>query len=232
MFKTTNAGSSWLNTTNGISDTIFDIAIDQSSTNTLYAATPDGIFKTTNGGTNWTNTGCAGAHAVLIDPDDSDQIYAGTSSGVYSSTVGGGSWSSMSDGLNGSHVTSLGINPGIYLFAGTDDAAMFRWSLQVGVAEQEDAGISGILLSAHPNPARIHTSIQYAIATQCHVQITLYDVQGRHVRTLVEAEHAAGAYCVSWNGRDANDRPAAAGIYLCKMTTETDENIYKIILLQ
>jgi len=231
MFKTTNAGSSWFNTTNGISDTIFDIAIDQSSTNTLYAATPDGIFKTTTGGTNWTNTGCAGARAVLIDPDNSNMIYAGTSSGVYSSAVGGGSWTSMSDGLNGSHVTSLGINPGVYLFAGTDDAAMFRRSLQVGVEEQHD-GIASILLSAHPNPARSHTSFHYTTPILDHVQIALYDVQGRHVRTLVDAEHAAGTYCVSWNGMDANDRPVAAGIYLCRMTTDTEVNIQKIILVQ
>ena len=59
MFKTTNAGSSWFNTTNGITDTIFDIAINQVSNNTLYAATPDGVFKTSNGGTSWTNTGCS-----------------------------------------------------------------------------------------------------------------------------------------------------------------------------
>jgi hypothetical protein len=232
MFKTTNAGSSWFNTTNGISDTIFDIAIDQSSTNTLYAATLDGVFKTTNGGTNWTNTGCSGARAVLIDPDDSDQIYAGTSSGVYSSAVGGGSWTSMSDGLNGSHVTSLGINPGVYLFAGTDDAAMFRWSLQVGVAENEDDASSAIFLSVHPNPARIRTSIEYAITTQSHVQIALYDVQGRHICTLVDAHHVAGTYCVSWSGRDSQDRPVAAGIYMCRMTTDTEVTIQKLVLFQ
>jgi len=232
LFKTTNAGSAWINSTNGISDTLFDIALDESNTSIIYAATPDGVFKTTNAGLNWTNTGCAGARAVLIDPDDSDQIYAGTSSGVFSSTVGGGSWSAMSDGLNGSHVTSLGINPGIYLFAGTEDAALFRWSLQVGVEEQQAIHSSGLILSAYPNPARKTTSIQYTIPIPTNVKVDIYDVQGRFVRILVNKEQTAGTYCAQWNGLDRNNRTIADGIYIYRLTTDTDVVMRKLILFQ
>lgn len=232
LFKTTNGGTSWFNSTNGITDTLFDIAIDITNTNILYAATPDGIFKTTNAGANWTNTGCTGARAVLIDPDDNDRIFAGTSTGVYQSTVGGGSWSAMNAGLNGSHVTSLGINTGTYLFAGTEDAAMFRWSLQVGTAEQHDREASSLLLSCMPNPAYGRTSIFYTLPGQSHVHISIYDVQGRLVRTLVDQVQVAGEYMKQWDCTDKDNQSVAAGIYLYRMTTDIEERIQKLVVLK
>jgi hypothetical protein len=129
-------------------------------------------------------------------------------------------------------VTSLGINPGVYLFAGTEDAAMFRWSLQVGVGEQKAVGAAHILLNAYPNPARIHTSIHYTVMQQGPVQITLYDVQGCQVRTLVAAEHDAGAYSVVWNHRDAYGCQVAAGVYICRMTTATEVSTHKVVLCE
>jgi hypothetical protein len=230
LYKTTNAGTSWSDATNGITDTIFDIAIDPINTNTIYAATPDGVFKTTNAGSNWTNTGCTGARAVLIDPDDNTQIYSGTSSGVYKSTSSGGSWTSMNDGLNGSHVTSLGINPGTYIFAGTEDAAMFRWSIQVGVEEQKDIDISTLLLSIYPNPVRTDATIHYTLVSQTHVQIAMYDVQGRYVCTLANTVRSPGTYSEHWNGSDAHGTPVATGIYVCRMTTDTDLKMRTLIL--
>lgn len=232
FYKTTNAGTSWFNSTNGISDTIFDITIDPTNTNTIYAATPDGVFKTTNAGSNWTNTGCTGARAVLIDPDDNELIYAGTSSGVYQSTIGGGSWSAMSDGLNGAHITSLGINPGVYLFAGSEDAAMFRWSLQVGVDEQVKEGTSALRLSAYPNPMHNTAIIHYTLPNQTPVHLAIYGVQGRHIRTLVNDPQSAGTHQLQWNGTDKYNQPVAAGIYLYKLTTETETRIHKLILLK
>lgn len=229
LYKTTNAGTSWINTTNGITDTIFDVAIDPVNTNTIYTATPDGVFKTTNAGTNWSNIGCSGARAVLIDPDDHNQIYSGTSSGVFKSTNSGGSWTSMSDGLNGSHVTSLGINPDVYLFAGTEDAAMYRWSLQVGVEEQRNTDVSGILLSVHPNPVRDRATIAYTIANPDHVHIALYDVQGRHICTLVNAVRLPGSYAEHWNGSDARGKTVASGLYMCRMTTSTGEKMQTVV---
>ncbi|MBN2621302.1 T9SS type A sorting domain-containing protein [candidate division WOR-3 bacterium] len=230
LYKTTNAGTSWFDATNGITDTIFDIAIDPVNTNTIYAATPDGVFKTTNAGSNWTNIGCAGARAVLIDPDNHTQIYSGTSSGVYKSTSSGGSWTSMNDGLNGSHVTSLGINPGTYIFAGTEDAAMFRWSIQVGVAEQTNTDLSTLRLSIHPNPVRTEATILYTLGNQTRVHIALYDVQGRFVCLLVNAFQSPGSYSEHWDGSDAHGTPMANGMYICHMTTDTDVKMQTLIL--
>ncbi len=231
LFKTINGGTSWINSTNGISDSIFEIRIDPTSTNIIYAVTNDGVFKTTNSGLNWTNMGCTEAKAALIDPGDHLTIYAGTNSGVYKSTNGGTAWTAMNDGMTGNYVSSLGINPGQYLYAGTEDEAMFRWSLQVGAEEQTKGNVSSIL-SVYPNPAFNTVSINYQILRETLVHLAVYDVAGRPVKILVNKKQSTGNYTQNWNGTDNDNKPLPAGVYFYKLVTNTESSLGKIVLMK
>jgi hypothetical protein len=130
LYKTTNGGLNWLEVDAGLSGHVSCLAIDPNTTTTLYAGTSDGVFKSINSATTWNNTGCAEVTTILIDPNNTNIIYAGTNSGVYKSTAGGGNWTVMNDGLGDALITCLGINPELYLFAGTKGSAMYRWDLR------------------------------------------------------------------------------------------------------
>lgn len=230
LYKTTDGGNTWFTSTTGITDTILDIAIDTNDTSILYAATPDGIFKTTNSGSNWTNMGCSGARAVLIDPGSNNIIYAGTNSGVYKSITGGGSWTAMNDGLDDLSVTSLGINSDIYLFAGTKNAGMFRWDLNVGIQEETMDG--KCLLSAIPNPTRGRISLHYQLTKTTMVNLSIYDIQGRLVKTIVDEPQNSGKYTIIWSGLDDEDNSVATGIYFYRFSTDKTIQIQKLILIR
>ena len=58
-------------------------------------------------------------------------------------------------------------------------------------------------LSAHPNPFRGATRIQYSVARPGHVRITVHDVTGRCVGTLVDQYQTVGARVIFWNDNDA-----------------------------
>jgi N-acetylmuramoyl-L-alanine amidase len=76
-----------------------------------------------------------------------------------------------------------------------------------------------VLRQNYPNPFNPETTIRYQIPNdRQHVVLAIYDVMGKIVKTLVDAEQPAGNYAIHWNGKDANDKPVASGTYLYKLT--------------
>lgn len=225
VYKTTNAGGQWNDMSTGMNDTIAELAIHPSNTDIVYAATNGGVYKTVNGGTNWFNTGCSDVTAVVIDPSTPETLYAATNSGVYYSTNGGGDWTDMSDGLNGTQVTSLDINPGEYLFAGTVGKSMYRWSLQVGIAEDEAKNNRQQLLSISPNPTHDYINITYMSPDSRPVTMRLYDASGRFVTDVFNGNLKPGLNEI----RVDADR-LVNGIYFLFCDAEGEFTAEKVIL--
>lgn len=65
----------------------------------------------------------------------------------------------------------------------------------------------------HPNPFPGSTMLSFSLAKGEHVRLSVYDSQGRHIRTLVDGELNAGTHAVPWDGRDDGGRHVASGIY-------------------
>jgi flagellar hook assembly protein FlgD len=72
------------------------------------------------------------------------------------------------------------------------------------------------ITQAAPNPFNRHTNISYTIGTAAsgsrHV-LTVYDLLGRTVSTIVDGELPAGRHTALWNGRDASNRQVPTGVY-------------------
>jgi hypothetical protein len=69
------------------------------------------------------------------------------------------------------------------------------------------------LLASRPNPFRPNTTIPFVLAEDGDVQIRIYDVTGRLVRTLLDQPFGAGQHAIEWNGSDDNGRFLGAGTY-------------------
>jgi hypothetical protein len=80
-------------------------------------------------------------------------------------------------------------------------------------------------LSNYPNPASYKTTIQYSLPVQSKVSIKIYDVTGKEISSLLNANKAAGIYTV-----DLNASQLSSGIYYCKMVTAstTGESVQTI----
>ncbi|HOX84944.1 MAG TPA: FG-GAP-like repeat-containing protein [bacterium] len=84
----------------------------------------------------------------------------------------------------------------------------------------------------HPNPFNPETSIRFQLSESAPVRLTIIDLMGRHVATLVDGPFAAGFYRRSWNGStDAGD-PAASGIYFAMLISGQKRASQKLILLR
>ena len=72
-----------------------------------------------------------------------------------------------------------------------------------------------------PNPFTTTTTIPFRVAEAGRVTLTVYDLMGRAVITLVDADLPGGSYRVLWEGENAQGTPLAAGTYVYRLTTST-----------
>ena len=89
------------------------------------------------------------------------------------------------------------------------------------------------LSANYPNPFNPSTNIEFALPQAGPVELSVYDVLGQRVRTLVgEADHAAGFYTAIWDGLDSNRRPVGSGIYFYRLQASNFTRSYKMTLLK
>ncbi len=83
------------------------------------------------------------------------------------------------------------------------------------------------LLPNYPNPFNPKTKIEYIIHGQSHVQISIYDVLGKKIDTIVDHLHETGKYRTSWNGSGFG-----SGIYILKMKTDNFTSSRKMLMIK
>jgi hypothetical protein len=69
----------------------------------------------------------------------------------------------------------------------------------------------------HPNPFNGATSIRYGLTVPAFIELEVYSIDGRKIRTLVRGERSAGTYAAIWDGMDEAGMPAASGVYVCRL---------------
>jgi hypothetical protein len=74
------------------------------------------------------------------------------------------------------------------------------------------------LLSPSPNPGTGPTAIALTLAKAGSIELAIYSVTGRLVRTLVRGEYQAGVHTFTWAGDDDARRPVAPGVYYARLT--------------
>lgn len=73
------------------------------------------------------------------------------------------------------------------------------------------------LFQNYPNPFRGATTIAYQVGEPGRVTLEVYDLLGRRIRTLVDAEQPSGRHEAAWDGRGAGGRSLAAGTYFYRL---------------
>lgn len=84
----------------------------------------------------------------------------------------------------------------------------------------------------YPNPFNAGTVIRYSLERDGQVNVAVYDVLGRHVRTLVDQVQSAGRHNVVWDGTDTQGNASASGMYFYRLTAGGHVESKKMILLK
>lgn len=112
----------------------------------------------------------------------------------------------------------------------TDDAGIYEVNVVVTSVEADRGLPAGFELEQnYPNPFSSSTSILYDLDKQADVKVTIYDVLGREVRTLVAGAQAPGSYRVIWDGRNSSGRTVAPGVYLYRLQVKGKSEVKKML---
>lgn len=84
----------------------------------------------------------------------------------------------------------------------------------------------------YPNPFNPLTQVAFSLDEAANINLSVYDVQGRLVKTLHNGMHNAGDFKVSWNGTDNSGRAIASGIYFSRLSHAGGVETAKMLLLK
>lgn len=160
-----------------------------------------------------------------------DVIFTGQASsdllGISVSSAGDVNNDGYSDVIIGADGNSaVGFQMGrAYLYAGS--------AISVGVDDKE-RGMPGDyrLFQNYPNPFNPLTNLGFRIADVGFVELKVYDLLGREIRTLVNKTLTPGRYEVQWDGTDNAGQPVASGVYLYRLKAGSFVAQNKLVLVR
>ena len=84
----------------------------------------------------------------------------------------------------------------------------------------------------YPNPFNPSTTIEYQIAKQGNVEVSIYDINGRLVKTVQNGTQYSGSYSVVWDSKDENNRTVSSGTYFYQVKSEGVQLVKKMLLVK
>jgi hypothetical protein len=116
-------------------------------------------------------------------------------------------------------------DPAVYVQDGISVVVSLVANLSSGVTDREGRGIPedcGLSVN-YPNPFNSQTVIEYRMPGSAEVDLAVYDLNGRPVRSLVRESKPAGYHTARWDGTDDAGRTAASGIYYYRIQMKGKE---------
>jgi hypothetical protein len=84
----------------------------------------------------------------------------------------------------------------------------------------------------YPNPFNPTTKFVVAVPKVAQVEVVVYDILGRKVKTLLNEEMTAGYHTVEWNGLTDNNISIASGVYFIRMMSDKFNAVQKIMMMK
>ena len=105
------------------------------------------------------------------------------------------------------------------------DNALALWentlSMPVGIDDPVPALGDFALRPVYPHPTLLPARFEFEVGAPSEVTLTVYDVLGRKVQTLVDGHKGTGVHTIVWDGTDQAGRRVASGLYLARWTARS-----------
>ena len=102
----------------------------------------------------------------------------------------------------------------------------------VGVEDEDGLPNQFALEQNYPNPFNPVTTVEYALPKRTTVDITVYDILGNKVRTLVSGTKKAGHHSIQWHGRNDHGQQVSTGVYWYRMQTPEYQTVRKMVYMK
>jgi photosystem II stability/assembly factor-like uncharacterized protein len=238
IFRSTDNGLTWEGVNQGLGDlNVTTVAVSDSGI--VYAGTSQhGIYRSMDNGDDWERMATPDtAHHYKVNAIlcVKNLVFVGfdfVSFDAYSSVLryDGSTWTDiMPSNVNGSSigVLSFAIQDNS-LLVGTSDGLWNISNVLTAVHEPTPTVPSRFTLSQnYPNPFNPTTSILYTVSSREYTTLTVYNVLGQKVATLVDEEKAPGSYTATFDGSKL-----PSGIYLYRLQAGNFTQTKKMVLVK
>jgi len=249
VFKTTNRGSSWtaydVNLGEGI---VFASFKDELNGLAVTPVINKNIAKTTDGGETWqTLPNQVPTNAILIYVKGTENTYM-YGSGDLPSFIGSdpGSGFTADEGNSWMFENDMPLEPMFstnsangWANGNTFENKIYKW---IGPNLDSPTAIDKAVLfnnpenftlsQNYPNPFNPTTTISYSLLHNSNVNLTIYNMLGQKVRTLINQNQSSGIKKVVWNGRDNAGNQVASGIYFYRLEAVGFEETKRMLLIR
>lgn len=199
----------------GVYVTLSGFGIDESAAH---------VFRSTNRGQSWTaidgNLPDVPANDLVVDPADPQTLYVGTDAGVYFTRNRGAVWAPMGRAMPVQTVFDLELHASSrQLVAFTHGRSAWRFDLAfvpVSVPATRPGTATLALSRPFPQPARGAVELSLDLPRQGPVEVSVHDLGGRRVATLLRGALPAGPRTLRWERVDATGRRVKAGVYFVR----------------
>ena len=237
LYKSSDNGDSWLPADSVFSTENYrmnDIAIN--SQGHIFAG-GNHSFKSMDDGQTWTELELPGSIGVIsLAANQSDDLYLATWDPVYHSGDNGESFQSLDSDLEDVQVRSMAMANDGTLFAATSYDGIFKRTLSTfttAIAENSVVfPLTFSLMQNYPNPFNPSTIINYELPTANKVELSIYNLLGQKIVTLVSGMQNAGNYQVEWDGRNSFGQNVASGMYVYRLSGRKQQLSRKMLLLR
>ena len=89
-----------------------------------------------------------------------------------------------------------------------------------------------IVTGSYPNPFNASTTIFYSLPLTTMIELTVYNMRGQKITTLVDEVQAAGDHTIVWHGENQSSQQVASGVYLYRLKTGLSVKAHKMLLIR
>ncbi|MDP8200630.1 MAG: FlgD immunoglobulin-like domain containing protein [Candidatus Tenebribacter burtonii] len=112
-----------------------------------------------------------------------------------------------------------------------DDILLIKTDENGNVSVEEEIIILSNNLQCYPNPFNPTTKISFSIPDDSKVKLTIYNIKGQKIKSLLNDQMTAGEHSIVWNGEDDSGTKVSSGVYLYKLHVNGKTELVKRCLL-
>jgi photosystem II stability/assembly factor-like uncharacterized protein len=236
VFRSINNGNTWFEVSNGLPLSLYWSSLTITNNDIVYLLDfNNGVYKSVDNGDNW-NLVFPNNYpnpTVFVTTSLGD-IYLGTYSGVFSSSDGGSNWIPFNSGFSFPWlpIYSLYVDQYDFIYAGFPFDGSYKTINPSSIISNEVIDANNCI-EIHPNPFNPATTISFSIQKESEVNLSVYNVKGQKIKTLVHNELKKGNHSIIWNGNDETGKAVSSGNYYCKLNVNgKTEAVKKCLLLK
>ncbi len=233
LIKTTDGGENW--STVSLPEEYYNTHSIAFSDDKLGIICGETTFKTSDGGDNWIKED-------IFDRTMTDVCFADSTEGwmvgewgnIYKTSDRGNSWDPIENTVSSAAIKAVSFpNKNIGWATGRGGTIIkIDNTSDTNIDQDNFIPFDFQLLQNYPNPFNLETTIVYSLNKSGQVELTIYNIRGEKIQTLINDFRSQGSYQVTWDGRNSKGKIVSSGIYIYKLTHVKKSISRKMFLLK